>query len=261
MRLAGAAQRDQRRTQRDHLLGDAQLDLLAADVGHVLLVLGRGQTRLDEPERHRVDVDLELAPFLGQRPGQPDHGRLARGVVGLAGVAHRARDRGDVDDLAEHLDALLALLLGRLAHVGGDRPAHPERDDRVDVDHLLKPLVAHLVDRRVERVAGVVDQDVDLAPLVDHLLDELVGDALLGQVSREHQRLAGDLRRGLLGDVAVDVVDQDLRALLGEQLGGGASDPAGRAGDDRHLVVENCHVGLPISVFTRLAIMPVRRSD
>ena len=50
-------------------------------------------------------------------------------------------------------------------------------------------------------------------------------------------------RRGLLGDVAVEVVDQDLRALLGEQLGRRAPDPARRAGDDRHLAVEDCHLG------------------
>ena len=63
-----------------------------------------------------------------------------------------------------------------------------------------------------------------------------------GQVPGEHERFAGDLARRLLGDVAVEVVDQDLRALLGEQLRGRASDSACRAGDDRHLVIEHCHV-------------------
>ena len=47
---------------------------------------------------------------------------------------------------------------------------------------------------------------------------------------------------GLLGDVLVEVVDDDLRALLGEQLGGRAADAARRAGDDRDLVVEDSHV-------------------
>ena len=45
----------------------------------------------------------------------------------------------------------------------------------MDGEHLLPPVVAHLVDRRVERVARVVDDDVDLAEGVDRGLDELVG--------------------------------------------------------------------------------------
>ena len=48
--------------------------------------------------------------------------------------------------------------------------------------------------------------------------------------------------RGLLGDVAVEVVDQDLRALLGQQLGRRAADAAGRAGDDRRLSVQYSHI-------------------
>ena len=84
-----------------------------------------------------------------------------------------------------------------------------------------------------------------LPPLVDHLLDELVGDARLGQVTAEHQRVAVDLRRGLLGDVAVEVVDQDLGALRGEELGRRAADAARGAGDDRDLAVEDCHLVLP----------------
>ena len=65
--------------------------------------------------------------------------------------------------------------------------------------------------------------------------DELVGGAGLGQIAGEDGRLAVDLAGGLLGDVAVEVVDQDLGALFGEQLRGGAADPACRAGDDRRL--------------------------
>jgi hypothetical protein len=85
----------------------------------------------------------------------------------------------------------------------------------VDVEHRLELLVGHLVDRAVPGVARVVDDDVDLPELVDGLLDELIGDVLLGQVAGEDSRLALDLGRCLLGDVAVEVVDQDLGALLG----------------------------------------------
>ena len=61
-------------------------------------------------------------------------------------------------------------------------------------------------------------------------------------------------RRGLLGDVAVEVVDQDLRALLGEQLGRGAADAARRAGDDRRLAVEYSH-----SCFSSFELGPQER--
>ena len=121
--------------------------------------------------------------------------------------------------------------------MGSHRAAHAERDDRVDIQHLLEPLIRHLVDGGIKRVAGVVDQDVHLAPLVDHLLHQLIGHARLCQIAAEDQRLTLDLPRSLLGHVCVEVIDQDLRALLGQELRGGAPDPTGRAGDDRDLAV------------------------
>ena len=56
----------------------------------------------------------------------PDERRLAGRVVDLADVPLGTRDRGHVDDLAEHLAPLLALLLRRLAQVGGGSSEHPE---------------------------------------------------------------------------------------------------------------------------------------
>ena len=108
----------------------------------------------------------------------------------------------------------------------------------MDVEHRLELLVAHLVGDAVPGVAGVVDEDVDLPEGVDRLLDDLVAGARLGEVAGDGDRLALDLARGLLGDVAVDVVDRHLRALGGEQLRGRAADAARRAGDDRGLAVE-----------------------
>jgi hypothetical protein len=66
----------------------------------------------------------------------------------------------------------------------------PEGHDRVDVEHRLELVVGHLVSHAVPGVAGVVDDDVDLAELVDGLLDQLVGHALLGEVAAEHGSLA-----------------------------------------------------------------------
>ena len=169
---AGAAERDHHRRQAAHLVGDPELHLLPVDLDLVRVDLGGRQARLDEAERDRVDVDLELAPLLRQRLRQPDHGGLAGGVVGLAGVAHRARDRGDVDDLAEHLAALLALPLGGLAQVRRGGAEDAERHHGVDVEHALERVVGELVDRSVDRVSGVVDDDVEPAPCVDRRLHE-----------------------------------------------------------------------------------------
>jgi hypothetical protein len=111
--------------------------------------------------------------------------------------------------------------------VRGRRADDPEGDDRVDIQHRLELLVGHLVRHAVPGVAGVVDDDVDLAELVDGLLHQRVRHALLGEVASEDRGLAADLGCGLLGDVAVQVVDQDPGALLGEQLCGGAADAPG----------------------------------
>src|ERR1041385_2994609 len=69
---ARAAERDQHRGHAAHLVGDAELALLAADLHRVVLDLGGGEAGLDPAERDRVDVDLELAPFLGERLGEAD---------------------------------------------------------------------------------------------------------------------------------------------------------------------------------------------
>ena len=73
-------------------------------------------------------------------------------------------------------------------------------------------------------------------------LDQLVGGARLGQVAREDRGLAVDLLGRLLGDVAVEVVDQHLRALADEQLRRRPADAARRAGDDRALAVKQSQV-------------------
>src|SRR6185312_8614156 len=127
LRRRAPAERDQHRRHLPHLLGDAELDLLAATLDRLGALLGGGQARLDEAEGHGVHVDLELAPLLGERLREAHDAGLRRRVVHLAGVPHRPGDRADVDDLPEDLATLLPLLLRRLAQVGCGGAEDPER--------------------------------------------------------------------------------------------------------------------------------------
>ena len=130
-----------------------------------------------KPNATALTLTLNWPHSLASVLVRPVTPAFAGGVVGLPGVAHRAGDRGDVDDLAEHLVAFLALLLGGLAQVRRGGADHAEGHDEMDVEHRLELLVGHLVDRRVDRVAGVVDDDVDPAEGVDRALHELLGRA------------------------------------------------------------------------------------
>jgi len=107
------------------------------------------------------------------------------------------------------------------------------REDLLDRDYLARATLGF--DQLAEHVrAGGCGVRV-LADL------DLVGHAGLGQVPGEHGCFARDLAGGLLGDLAVEVVDQNLGALAHEQLGGRAPDAARRARDDRRLAVEYSH--------------------
>jgi hypothetical protein len=111
----------------------------------------------------------------------------------------------------------------------------------VDLEHRAELVVAKLVRHAVPRVPGVVDDDVELAESLDGRAYDPLGHALLRQVASDDCRLAVDRRRRLLGDVGVQVGEQQPRAVCRQQLRGGAPDAARRAGDDRDLAVEHPH--------------------
>ena len=77
------------------------------------------------------------------------------------------------------------------------------------------------------------------AAALDGLVDQALHRRLVGDVDGRGRRLAGTRGCGLLG--ALQVGDDDARALVGEPVGDRAADPLRRAGDDRDLAVERPH--------------------
>src|SRR5215213_1831513 len=68
-------------------LRDAETDVGRLARHALARLLRLREPRLDEAEGDGVDLDVELPPLLRQGLRQPDDARLARGVVGLTGVA------------------------------------------------------------------------------------------------------------------------------------------------------------------------------
>ena len=232
------------------------------------LLRGR-QPRLNVPKRDGVGADAELrAPLLRNRLGHPRHARLRNTVVDLPRVAVRAGGTGDLDDAARL--AVFDAEVGRgFAHEAEGRRV-------VHVDHGAELLVARLVDHAVPRVAGVVDDDVDLAVAeVGGRFDELGEVGRVGHVAGDGDgavrvRLVdgfGDLialfcpvergdvslgfglcvvwagrwnGRGGEGDgrTSVDVADDDFGAFVGEEAGTLCADTLPAAGDDGRLACE-----------------------
>ncbi len=153
-----------------HICGDARP--FEGDAGHDTLVLlqpGEGLVEGgfgDEAGGQGVDRDPLGGQFLGQPPGQTDHPGLA-GCIGNRAVAATVApgQGGHVDDAPA------------LGHKGQHGPGDVKSAGQVDVDHLVPVGVVHLQDRHpADQVAGVVDQNIDLAiqgggGLGHHLID------------------------------------------------------------------------------------------
>ena len=94
---------------------------------------------------------------------------------------------------------------------------------------------------------GVGDGDIEAAELRHRLVDQRLDLGLIADVAvmkegatagRAHAFIAIYGQGRLFALLGVDVADQNLRALAGEQLGAGKADAAGGAGDDRAFALE-----------------------
>ena len=62
----------------------------------------------------------------------------------------------------------------------------------MNINHALKCVIAHFVDRRVKRVAGIVDDNVNFPPAVNRGLDELLWGGLFCEVAAVDHGFASD---------------------------------------------------------------------
>jgi hypothetical protein len=123
--------------------------------------------------------------------------RLREGIVNLTRVAVHTRSARDVDDVSR-----LAVLH---AEVWGRSADNLERRCCVQVDDGVPLLVRHLVDHAVPRVAGIVDDDVDLAVAkVGGFLDERFNVGVVEDIAGDRDGRAAGL---------LDFVDYRLRFL------------------------------------------------
>src|SRR6266851_9442571 len=193
---------------------------------------GAEQRRLAGDRAKRVDADIVRRELDRHGFGHDDR-RALRGVVdGEAGTRPEPRRRGGVDD-----DAALALAAEQRHDV------QRREIDRLDVDgeDLVDHRLGHFEHRHVAmRDAGIVDHDIELREARDAGIDQFLDLVVLGDVAADIDRAALAVRLLDLGCHAlaagiVDIVDDDLRPLLGETLGDALAETRAAAGDDRYL--------------------------
>ena len=130
----------------------------------------------------------------------------------------------------------------------------------VDGDDGVPLVLGHVHEHPVAQDPGVVDEDVEASEVIERLPDEPRGAGEVGDVLAVRGRLAAlcldlvdDLLRGgvvvpLAGERGAEIVDDDLRACLGERERVCAADPSPGARDDRDLPRQIWHRGESITL-------------
>ena len=218
-------------------LGDPHLVVAAAHLdGGARLVDGLREPCLDVAEHDTVGRDVVATPLLCEGARDADLRRLPGAVGDLRGGAVETRHRGDVHHLATHRAPLgFSLALRSGANVRCRGAQQPEGRRGVNLEHLLPLRVHGVLDGGVPDVAGVVDQDVEIAETLQGGAHDGVSEVRGRHVARVDQRRAPGLfdgAGGLLSRAGVEIVDHHRGALPGELARrGGPHAPPG-PGDD-----------------------------
>ncbi len=157
--------------------------------------------------------------------------RALRGAVDRrARKPDQTQARRDVDDRA-------AAPFGHHARAG---ELHGEGAEDVDVEDLARPLEGRVEQRHAGEVErGVVDEDVERAEALERGLHRPVGRGRIGHVPADERR---DVRAELSGQLHARLLaagdEDEAGALARERPRDRATDPFGRACDDRDLAAE-----------------------
>src|SRR6185312_9096537 len=188
---------------------------------------------VDRPRMQAVDADAAVGHLARGGAHEPDDGVLGGRVAGDPRVGQESDD-ARVEDQA--------------AAVAHDRErvlVHEERALDVDRDHVVEDVLGVVDDRRrVAEDAGVGEGDVEAAEALGrdaHRRGDLLG---VGHVGHD---IGGVLGADLVGHegeaLLVDVGQDDLGPLLGEEPRGGGPDAPSAPGDQRDLALESTHGG------------------
>ena len=177
-------------------------------------------------------VRLITAPLLPLYQTRPGRGRMPAVEAVLMIAATRPL-------LAKHGDQMPRREIDRF-HVDG-----VDAVEFLFADFEHRPV--HMGD------AGIVDHDVDMAVAIERRRDQLRHVAVARDIGTEIGRAALALRtvdffRDARAALVVDVVDDELRAFLGEALGDRLAEARAAAGDDRYLARQaHCCLPAPLS--------------
>lgn len=212
-------------------------NLLAVWTSHKgALLLGLSEPRKNVTKRDSIGPHSERrAPFFSDRLGQARNPRLRNRIIRLSRVAVNARGTRDIDN-----GSGLAVFD---PEVRRRRTDELEGSFGMEVHNGVPLLVAHLVDDTVVCVAGIVDNDVNLAPtklgrLLDQRLDVLCIEHIARHRDRPPARRVDTVGYGLRFG-GVNVRDNDQRALVGKEPGCFGTDALAAARDDGDLADEH----------------------
>src|SRR5712692_6016424 len=190
--------------------------------------------RFDGTRCNRVDSDAELTKFHAQVTCQHFESAFTRAVGREVGERLLFVDGADVDDLAgsfglkEMPDHLLC----------GEEDAL-----EVDVENAIIVFFGHFPKRRVSFDAGVVHENVEPAEMLDGRDDELPYVSRVRKIRLDHEattaRCFDDAQRFLRSAGGTVVVDDHIRALLGETFSDCATDALAAAGDESDFACES----------------------
>lgn len=211
-------------------------DLLTINLDGGTSFLSLGQPSVDPTESDRVDTNTKGTPLLAHGLGETEHAGLCGRVVDLTDVTVSSGSRGDVDD--GHIFTLVLVLD---AEVRGSSTDDTEGGGDVAVEHELESGIVGGVSHFVGGETGIVDDDVELAPLVDGSFDYALTEVLVHDVAGERDGRSAnfsDLRGDIVGLFGVEIGDNDVSTVAGEELGGGFTDTLTGASDDSDLTLE-----------------------